>query len=152
VTEAHPLKATLAGVLLFAVGLALAGGLFYLDRQERDRLASWDHAEGKVTDNLAPSSGDRVLQRIAFTTTTGTRISFTVAASRRRAYAIGDAVPVLYPADQPESAVVDNVLRRRVRNSFGGGAALILVMLGGYVAWYASRSDRSDPGSRNLAS
>lgn len=142
---AHPMRAAIAGVMLFAIGLALGGGLLYIDRQERERLSTWQRADGRITDVLPSPSGDRVLQRTAFTSADGERISFTVATSRRLAGAVNDPVPVLYPPDDPRQAIVDHPGRRRLRNIVGGAAALALTLLGGYVAWYASRWDRMAP-------
>jgi hypothetical protein len=141
----QPLRAALAGVLLFAIGLALGAGLFFLHQRESERLGTWERADGRITDVLPSASGDRVLQRTAFTTADGDRISFTVALSRRLAGTVNDTVPVLYPPDDPRQAVIDHPGRRRLRNIVGGAAALTLVFLGGYVAWYASRRVRMSP-------
>ena len=147
----HPLGATIAGVLLFAIGLALGGGLVYVNLQERERFAGWSHADGRVTQVLMhPSaSGDVFLPRIVFTTTSGARISFTLPPARRSAHAVNDVVPVLYLDFDPKTAIVEDVSRRRIRNVGGGAAALILVGLGGYVAWYASRFDRMTPSAKS---
>jgi|SRR5262245_10008954 len=140
----HPLGATIAGILLFTVGLALGGGLIYLNVQERERFADWSRAEGTVTEVLRHTSpsGDVFLPRVVFTTKSGTRVSFTLPAARRSPYAVNDTVPVLYLDFDPKTAIVEDVSRRRIRNVAGAAAALMLVCLGGYVAWYASRFDR----------
>lgn len=142
---AQPMRAAIAGVMLFAIGLALGGGLLYIDRQERERFSTWQRADGRITDVLPSPSGDRVLQRTAFTSADGERISFAVATSRRLAGAVNDPVAVLYPPDDPRQAIVDHPGRRRLRNIVGGAAALALTLLGAYVAWYASRWDRMAP-------
>ena len=129
--------------MLFAIGLALGAGLFVMARQEGERLATWESAEGRITD-VTPS-GDRVLQRTAFTSAGGERISFTVSTPRRLAGKVHDTVSVLYPPDDPRQAIVDHPGRRRLRNIGGGAVALTLTLLGAYVAWYASRWDRMAP-------
>jgi hypothetical protein len=139
------LQAAIAGVLLFAIGLALGAGLFFIGQRERERSNTWEHADGRITDVLkAPGSG-AVLQRTAFTTADGERISVTLRTPARAAGSVGDAVQVLYPSVDPRQAIVDHPGRRRVRNIGGGAAALSLILLGGYVAWYASRWDRMAP-------
>ena len=147
----HPLGATIAGVLLFAVGLALGGGLVYLNLQERERFAGWSRAEGRVTEVLThpSSSGDVFMPRVVFTTSSGARISFTLPAARRPPYAVNDTVPVLYLDFDPKTAMIEDVSRRRIRNVGGAAAALILVCLGGYVAWYASRLDRMTQSAKS---
>jgi len=143
--QPRPLRAAVAGVVLFAIGLALGAGLFFMARQERERLATWEYAEGRITDVSPAASGDRVLQRTAFSTPGGERISFTVSTPRRLAGQVHDTVSVLYPPDDPRQAMVDHPGRRRLRNIGGGAAALTLTLLGAYVAWYASRWDRMAP-------
>ena len=140
--QGYPLRAAIAGTLLFAIGIALGGGLLYMNEQEEARLEGWERAEGVVTDVTAAASGDRVMQRTAFATAAGERISITIATPKRSAAAVNDRVTVLYPPEEPQRAVVENPARRRMRNAFGGAAALMLMILGAYVAWYASRWDR----------
>ena len=132
-------------MFLFAIGLALGAGLFFMSRQEGERLATWESAEGRITDVTPAPSGDRVLQRTAFSTPDGERISFTVSTSRRLAGSVNDTVAVLYPPDDPRQAMVDHPGRRRLRNIGGSALALTLTLLGAYVAWYASRWDRMSP-------
>ena len=139
---AYPLRAAIAGVFLFAIGLALGGGLLYMNQEEDERLEGWERADGVVTDVTPMPSGDRVMQRTAFTTASGERISITLATAKRSAAAVNDKVTVLYPPEDPQRAVVDRPTRRRMRNAFGGAAALMLMILGAYVAWYASRWDK----------
>src|SRR5262245_57116493 len=102
----NPLGATLAAVLLFAVGLAQGGSLIYINLHERDRFAGWSRADGKVTEVLTRTSAGRevFMPRVLFTTGGGERISFTLPAARRAAYAVNDTVPVLYLEYDPRTA------------------------------------------------
>jgi hypothetical protein len=143
--SAHPLRAAIAGTFLFAVGIALGGGLLYMNEQEDERIQGWERADGLVTDVTPMASGDRVLQRTAFATASGERVSVTLATPRRAAASVNDTVTVFYPPGDPQRAVIDNPVRRRMRNAFGGAAALVLIVLGAFVAWYASRWDRMAP-------
>ena len=137
-----PLAATIAGVLLFAVGLAIGAGLILVNRQEEEALAGWQRARGTVIDLLKRRTidGEVVTPLVAFTTTAGERISFTAAPSRESSqYWVTASVPVLYEPSRPQEARIDARSRRWTRNALAAGAAVILMGLGGYVAWYASR-------------
>lgn len=140
--KAYPVRAAMAGIFLFVIGLALGSGLLYMNQQEDERLEGWERAEGVVTDVTPMAPGDRVMQRTAFATASGERISITIATPKRSAAAVNDKVTVLYPPEEPQRAVVENPVRRRMRNGFGGAASLMLLILGAYLAWYASRWDR----------
>ena len=76
---------------------------------------------------------------VAFTTPEGERIRFTsTARTGWRAPAVGDAVPVVYPIGlQPRPVSIRSA--RWTPDGRGGGAGLLLMALGGYVAWYARR-------------
>jgi hypothetical protein len=143
--KAYPLRAAISGVFLFAIGIALGAGLLYMNQQEDERLQGWERADGVVTDVTPIASGDRVLQRTAFVTASGERISITLSTTRRAAAAVNETVTVFYPPEDPQRAVVDSPVRRRMRNAFGGAASLMLIVLGAYLAWYASRWDRMAP-------
>ena len=71
-------------------------------------------------------------------TASGDRVSFTAKPGDSPRY-INDTVAVLYHPDHPQDAVIDARARRWTRNALAAGAALLLLVLGGYVAWYASR-------------
>ena len=60
-------------------------------------------------------------------------------------FVVNDPVPVLYHPDHPQDALIDTRRRQWARNALAGGAALTLLILGGSVAWYASRWDRMHP-------
>jgi hypothetical protein len=55
-------------------------------------------------------------------------------------------VPVIYDPAFPQGARVDT-RSRLTRNALGTGAAIILLGLGGYLAWYASRWQPSSDGT-----
>ena len=103
----HPVRATLAGILLFVIGLAIAGGAYMNYSRERERLEAWLRADGEVVQVLHLSNGaSRPV--IAFTAG-GDRYRFT--ASGRLAehrYGIGDRVAVRYPIGDPSAAVIDS--------------------------------------------
>jgi hypothetical protein len=147
---AHPLRAAIAGVLLFAIGLAIAGGIYQVNRQEQDRLHGWRRADGIVVELLKRPSpgGDILIPLVAFTTPSGERVSFTATTGGGEPqYYVSTPVTVLYHPDHPQDAFIDRAALRWTRNVLAGGAALILLGLGGYVAWYASRWDRMPPPS-----
>jgi hypothetical protein len=148
--QASPLRAVFAGTLLFVIGLAIAGGLYQVNEQERDRFRGWIHADGTVVELLKRRSPDGDLQvpLVAFTTASGERVSFTVGvAGKESPYYVTASVPVIYPPDHPQDALIDTRGRRWTRNALAGGGALILIALGGYVAWYASRWQKTEPPS-----
>ena len=144
---AYPLRAGFAGILLFVIGLAMAGGVFQVNRQEQEQLLGWQRADGTVVERLTRRSpdGDRQIPLIAFTTPAGERISFTAKPSSGVPYYVNDPVKVLYHPTHPQDAVIDMSTRRWTRNALAGGVALLLLGIGGYVAWYASRWDRMPP-------
>lgn len=138
--NAYPLRAATAGVLLFVIGLAIAGGVYQVNRQEQEQLRGWRRADGTVVELLKRQSpdGDVVFPLVSFVTTSGERVSFTARPGDSPRY-VNDTVAVLYHPDHPQDARIDTPARRRTRNALAGGASLLLLALGGYVAWYASR-------------
>src|SRR5688572_12692539 len=135
----HPIGAAVAGVLLFSVGLAIGGSSLEVNRRERAQLQGWNRADGTVVALLSGAGGTR--PQVAFIAATGERVSFTLRESSARQYVVGEVVPILYRPEQPEDARSDPRAARRVRNALVAGASLILMGLGGYVAWYARRWD-----------
>lgn len=135
----HPLGAAYAGVFLFIVGVAIGVGTLEINRRERDRLQGWLRADGTVVALLAGANGTR--PQVAFSTANGERISFTLQQSARRQYVIGESLPVLYRAEQPEEARLDPRTARWTRTALAAWASLVLMALGGYVAWYARQWD-----------
>ncbi|SRR5258708_3243171 len=146
---AHPLKAAFAGILLFVIGLAMAGGVYQVNSQERERLRGWRRADGTVVELLKRPSpeGGALVPLIAFTTAGGERVSFTTnAGAKASPFYVTAPVKVMYHPGHPEDATIDTSSRRWTRNVLAGGAALILLGIGGYVAWYSSRWDnRAEP-------
>jgi len=144
----YPLRAAFGGILLFVLGLGIAGGVYQINREEQAQLQGWQRADGTVIELLTRRSpdGDRQVPVIAFTTPAGERISFTMNPPKGAApYYINAPVEVIYHPDHPQDALIDGRARRWTRNALGGAAALVLLGLGGYVTWYASRWDRMAP-------
>ena len=142
---AYPLRAAFAGVLLFVLGLGIAGGAWRINADEQDRLRGWRRADGTVVELLKrrTAEGEVPTPLIAFTNASGERVSFTVAGTASSPYYVTAPVKVLYRPDHPQDALIDTSARRWTRNALAAAAALILIALGGYVAWYASRWDAS---------
>jgi hypothetical protein len=140
---AYPLRAAFAGVLLFVIGLGIASATFQINRQEQERLEGWLRADGTVVELLRRRTmeGEILVPLVVFKTASGERVSFTgTGPGRDSPYYINAPVKVLYHPGRPQDAQVDP--RGRVtRNAVGAAGALILMALGGYVAWYASRWD-----------
>jgi hypothetical protein len=136
--SAHPIRATLAGILLFVIGLAIGAGAFENYRRERAQLAAWVRADGQVVQVLSLQGG-RTRAVVTFTTFGGDRIRFTASPPRAGAYKIGDAVRVLYPAADPFAAIIESPVLRWGRIVYAGGGSLLLMALGAYVAWTARR-------------
>jgi hypothetical protein len=138
----YPVRAMLAGLLLFVIGLAIGGSTLISERRDRERRQAWMTAEGTVVDVLpAPADGDR-RPVVSFTTPEGERVRFTpIGRSGWGQAAVGDAVPVIYPPGLPGEARIDPRGIRRLRVGIAAGASLLLTLLGGYVAWYAHRRD-----------
>jgi len=137
----HPVTAASAGVFLFIVGIAIGVGALEVSRRESERLQGWQRAEGTVVEMLRGSPSDpRLRPLIAFSTSSGERVSFTPKADARSpALFERDTVTVLYRPDDPTTAVIDRPGARWTRNIVAAAASLALMTLGAYVAWYARR-------------
>jgi hypothetical protein len=136
----YPVRATLAGVLIFVIGIAIAGSTVISERRDRERREGWITAHGTVVDMLPGPPNGSPRPVVAFDTAEGERIRFTaVGRSTWRALKVGDAVPVIYPFALPDQARVDPRAIRWTRMGIALGGALMLMLLGGYVAWYARR-------------
>jgi hypothetical protein len=138
--RAYPLRAAFAGTLLFVIGLAIAGGLYQVNRQEQEQFRGWRRGQGTVVELLKRRSpdGEVVFPLVSFLTASGERVSFTAKPGDSPRY-VNDTVTILYHPDHPQDALIDTPSRRWTRNALAGGAALLLLALGGYVAWFASR-------------
>ena len=138
----YPVRATLAGVLLFVIGMAIAGSTVISERRERERRSVWAEATGTVVDMLSGPANGSPRPVVSFETPEGERIRFTpIGHSSWRTPKVGDAVPVVYPIGLPNEARIDPRSIRWTRLGIAIGAALALMVLGGYVAWYAQRRD-----------
>ena len=133
----HPLTAAYAGVLFVIVGVVMGVYVWELNRQEAEQITGWERSTGSVTTTFGSGSSTRAM--VTFTLPSGDRINFTARSALFRRFASGDSVSVLYPPFNPTHAVIDPTGARRIRNTVGGAACLLLVGLGGYVAWYARR-------------
>lgn len=151
----HPLGATFAGLLLFIIGLGIAGGVYQIDAKERQLRRGWLRAEGTVVDVLKRQTleGPVFAPLIVFQTASGARVSFSARVSKDSdPHAIGEKIPVRYPPLDPEHAVIDNARQRLIRNIVAGAGALMLLFVGGTVAWQASRLQRARLASRSSRS
>lgn len=138
----YPVRATLAGVLLFVIGLAIAGSTVISERRDRQRRQAWMKAAGTVVDVLPGPADGSPRPVVSFETPEGERIRFTpTTRGAWQAPKVGDAVPVIYPFGMPNEARIDPRAIRWTRFGIAIGAALLLMGLGGYVAWYAQRRD-----------
>jgi hypothetical protein len=134
----YPVRATLAGVLLFVVGMAIAGSTVISERRDRELREGWISVNGTVVDMLPAPPNGSPRPVVAFDTAEGERVRFTaIGRSTWRALKIGDAVPVIYPFALPNQARIDPRAIRWTRTGIALGSALVLMVLGGYVAWYA---------------
>jgi Protein of unknown function (DUF3592) len=140
-TAPQPMRAALAGVLLFVLGLGIAAGLYQINDTEAGRLQGWRRADGTVVELLKrrTMTGDALMPLIAFTTASGERVSFTADVRNSSPYYVNSPVKVLYDPNRPQEAQIEASSRRWTRNALFGGAAVILIVLGGYMAWFASR-------------
>ena len=141
----HPLGATFAGLLLFIIGLGIAGGVYQIDSKERQLRREWVRAEGTVVQVVKRQTADGPVfaPLIVFQAASGARVSFTAPVSNQsRQHAIGEHISVLYPPQQPEHAEIDYAGQRLIRNLLAAAGALLLLALGGTVAWQASRLHR----------
>ena len=137
----NPLRATLAGVLLFAIGIAIGGGAFVNYQRERDALEGWQRADGEVVELVTIAGKPR--PRVAFTVGQEKHRFTPVGPLADRSYNVGDRVLVLYPLDRPSAAQLESTAIRWARTVYAGAGGLLLMLLGGYLAWYARRTGMS---------
>jgi hypothetical protein len=131
----HPLTAAYAGVFLFIVGIVLGVYTWELNRRETAQIEGWLRTDAAVTTVFGSGSSMRAM--VSFKTPDGDRINFTSRPGMLHRLSAGQTVAVIYPPFRPTSAVVDPAPARRVRNLLLGAASIVVMLLGGYVAWYA---------------
>jgi Protein of unknown function (DUF3592) len=143
----HPLGATVAGLVLFVVGLTIGGGALLADFKEREALAGTVRTEGTVVAQIRQRrANDTVsLPVIAFATQSGERVSFTAHETDPSVYHLGAKLQILYRPDNPSDARLASNRSRRTRNTIAAIATVVLVSLGSYVAWYARRWAATHP-------
>jgi hypothetical protein len=142
----HPLTAAYAGIFLFIVGIALGVYAWELNRREAAQVDGWQRTDGAVA--MVFGSGSSTRAMVSFTTPSGDRINFTTRPGLFHRVATGQSVPVLYPPFKPTSALIDPAPARRARNMLLGGASVLLMALGAWVAWSARQWDaRSMPNA-----
>ena len=124
-------------MLLFVIGLGIGIGAFENYRRDRDRFQGWTRTSGQVMQLLQSSAGTRPI--VGFAAADGTRIRFTALVPRGSSYKAGDTVTVVYPPDDPSAARIDSPLVRWARPAFAGAGSIVLMALGGYVAFYARK-------------
>ena len=100
----HPLGATIAGVLLFAVGVAMAASTYETSWQNRERGHRLLTAEGTVVAVVGGTNAGRPV--VSFATASGERLGFTD--RRSGTYAPGQRVTVRYPPENPTAAIIDD--------------------------------------------
>jgi len=149
----NPFGATLAAVLLFVLGIAIGAGALNADRKDRELRRGLLHAEGTVVSQIRQHrpEGTAIVPLIAFVTASGERISFTARESDPSVYWLGAKIPVLYQPENPSAARIDKGSPRLLRNVLAGGASLLLICLGAYVAWYARRWEQQRAGRESAA-
>jgi Protein of unknown function (DUF3592) len=141
----NPTGATIAGLVLFLAGLAIGIGTLEADRKDRQLREGTLTAEGTVVAQLKQQTpkGQAYAPLVAFATVSGDRISFTGPAADPNVYWLGAKVPVRYAPGNPSGARIDRTTSGRLRNLIAGTASVLLIGLGGYVAWYARSLQRS---------
>ena len=144
----NPLRATLAGILLFAIGLAIGGGAFVNYQRERDALEGWQRADGQVVE-LAQFGDGKVRPRVAFTVNDEIFRFTPRGPLADRTYSVGDHVLVVYPFGAPKSAQLESTAIRWARTVYAGAGSLLLMLLGAYVAWQARSRGLSTPQPHN---
>ena len=133
----YPVRATLAGVLLFVIGVAIGAGAYENYRRERDRLLAWVQADGEVVEMVTSADG-KPRPVVRFKTNTGDLIRFRpTGPAANRSYTVGEQVRLLYPAADPSAARIDSPAVRWARSVYAGIGSVILMAVGAYVAWYA---------------
>ena len=131
----HPLGATIAGVVLFAIGVAVAASTYETSWQNRERGHRLLTAEGTVVAVVGGTNAGRPV--VSFATASGERLGFTD--RRSGTYAPGQRVTVRYPPENPTAAIIDDggVNAKTMLPTMAG---LLVAVFGAYVAWAGRRS------------
>ena len=79
---------------------------------------------------------------VSFSASDGQHYSFTV---RDTPLVKGTRVAVIYPSVEPRDARLDPGYRVWLRTAFAAAAALAMIVLGGYAAWYARQWAQQRP-------
>jgi hypothetical protein len=135
------LRGALAGVVIFAIGIAIAAGTYetyWKNREAREQLLS---AEGTVVAVLG--QGTSVRPVVSFVSNAGDHLSFTGKQPGR--YSPGNRVHVLYPPANPDAAIVDDPGHVRAKTILPTLGGLLVAVLGAYIAWFARRTQLSSP-------
>ena len=122
-------------MLLVILGIAMAVYVWELNRREAEQIAGWVQTSGSVVTVFGSGASTRAM--VSFKTPSGDRINFTARPAMFYRLKTGDAAPVIYPPFEPTHAVIDPARARRWRNVLAACASAMLMILGGYVAWYA---------------
>jgi hypothetical protein len=131
-------RATLAGILLFAIGIAIGGGAVVNYQRERAALEGWQRADAHVVEMVTRSGTTR--PRVSFVAANGERIRSDVTGPLTgKSYQVGDAVVIIYPLDDPAHPQLESPAIRWARTVYAGVGGLALMAIGAYIAWYARR-------------
>jgi hypothetical protein len=133
----------LAGILVVAAGIP-----FFI--QARQFNATAIHTPGKIVEMQRQQSGKDVSYYPVFSFTDKSGAAHTVHSrlgSSHPGYAVGDAVEVLYPADDPESAKLNSFLTLWTWPAVFGGVGFVMIIaslffLQGAAAW--ARNEAAD--------
>lgn len=132
IVKKHVKQAKLFGYVMLVVSLGLGGGAYYLGLDMKERLETGLRASGEIVGReYKRSSGDSqgtYSAVVRFVDQNGKRHKFTEKhGSSHPTFRKGDAVEVIYNADDPKDAIVDHGLWNwLLSGGLGLAAALIL--------------------------
>jgi hypothetical protein len=139
----YPVRAALAGVLLFVIGLAIAASTLITEWRDRQARDAWIAVTGTVVDTLPAPANGSPRPVVSFDTPEGERIRFTPAGrATLRTPQVGETVAVIYPFGLPTQARLDPRSLRWLRTGVALASAVVLMALGGSVSLYARRRAR----------
>ncbi len=128
--------------------LLLAGGLYL---SARGKLADWSQAEGRVVELVCKHShtsrgrhSTSYHPRFEFTASDGRRYTVTNRyGSNPPDYDAGDSLPILYPANSPDKAVLNTFEDLYELPLILGGASLLMLLMSGLFYCSARRVARA---------